>query len=85
MISRISVCNEFISKLKWPVLKKAIFYLFRLLFWTLLLSAPLWGTDYILNWTAGYIKPHFHRDSFLCEITQFNKNHTIRITRQIQK
>ena len=43
-------------------------YLLKSLLGALLLSVCLWGADYILNWMGGYIKPHFHSDSFLMAI-----------------
>lgn len=50
------------------LLKKGCFYCLKLLFFTFLLSIPLWGTDYLLNWFGIYIKPCFHKDSFFLAV-----------------
>ena len=60
--------NNVISNSKLHFLKSGIVYFFKLVILTLLLSVPLWGTDYILNWIGVYIKPHFHEDSFFLAI-----------------
>ena len=49
-------------------LKHTFIYLLKLFGWSLLLSSPLWGMDYILSWFGVYIPPHFHKDSFFLAI-----------------
>lgn len=53
---------------KFPFLKWGLVYFFQLFFGTVLLSLPLWGMDYALNWMGLYIEPHFHKDSFFLAI-----------------
>lgn len=48
--------------------KKWGIYFFKLIYWSLILSIPLWGMDYCLNWLGIYIQPHFHVDSFFLAI-----------------
>ena len=57
-----------IFMIKHTFFKRAIGYFFKLLVLTLVLSFPLWGTDYVLNWIGIYIKPHFHEDSFFLAV-----------------
>ena len=60
----------FLSKIRGllPFWKKGVIYFVKLLFLALLLSMPLWGIDYCLNWAGIYIAPYFHKDSFFLAI-----------------
>lgn len=57
-----------VLKNKFGLLKSGIVYSFKLLLLMLLISVPLWGMDYVLNWIGLYIKPYFHYESFFLSI-----------------